>query len=101
MRQSDPKLSANVYLDQSQLPVQQFVNALPQLKTSATYTQIRAQISGAEGQNGAQAVATGVKAEHAKQPMFDGVSRVLSQGDGRKEMERAKGFEPSTLTLAT
>jgi integrase len=98
MRHSDPRLSATTYLDQSQLPIQAAITALPRL---AGYTQIRAQISGAEGQNGSQAVATVVNGKSEERPMFDGVRRVLSQGDAEKEMERAKGFEPSTLTLAT
>ena len=34
-------------------------------------------------------------------PVNGGVCRTLAEGDATGEMERAKGFEPSTLTLAT
>jgi hypothetical protein len=60
MRHSDIKLTAKVYTDESQLPIYDSIKGLPRLLGS---TQIRAQISGAEGQNGARPVASseGVK----------------------------------------
>lgn len=73
MRHSDMKLTAKVYTDETQLPIYEAIKGLPRLPG---YTQIRAQISGPAGQNVAQADAVG-------------------------KLERAKGFEPSTLTLAT
>src|SRR5580698_4710183 len=48
MRHSDIKLTAKVYTDESQLPIYDSIKGLPRLMDS---TQIRAQISGAEGQN--------------------------------------------------
>jgi integrase len=97
MRHSDIKLTAKVYTDEMQLPIYDSIKNLPRLG----YTQIRAQIPGAEGQNGSQAVATGEGNGSAKALGNDGLSRVLSHVVAEKEMERAKGFEPSTLTLAT
>ena len=63
--------------------------------------QIRAQISGAAGQDVAQAGAASEGKQSAETPVNGGVCHGLAQGDAVGEMERAKGFEPSTLTLAT
>ncbi len=54
MRHSDMKLTAKVYTDETQLPICDAIKSLPRL---GKYTQIRAQISGAEGRNVSQAVA--------------------------------------------
>ena len=53
---SDIKLTAKVYTDETQLPIYEAIKGLPRL---GDYTQIRAQILGAEWQNVAQPVATG------------------------------------------
>ena len=55
LRHSNIKLTSKVYTDETQLPIYEAVKDLPRLMG---YTQIRAQISGAERQNGSQAVAT-------------------------------------------
>jgi hypothetical protein len=49
MRHSDIKLTAKVYTDETQLPIYDSIKELPKLLPG--YTQIRAQISGSEGQN--------------------------------------------------
>ena len=64
-------------------------------------TQTRAQILGSEGQNVAQPVAVTEGNGSAKSLVNDGLWRTLAQVDAAKGLERAKGFEPSTLTLAT
>ena len=97
MRHSDIKLTAKVYTDEAQLPIYNAIKDLPRLMD---YTQIRAQISGSEGQNVAQAVASSEGKECAKIPINGGVCHGLTQGDASGKMERAKGFEPSTFTLA-
>ena len=97
MRHSDIKLTAKVYTDESQLPIYEAIKGLPRL---LGYTQIRAQISGVAGQNVAQPDASHEVREHAEEPVNGGVWRTLAQGDEDKKMERAKGFEPSTITLA-
>ena len=66
----------------------------------AGYTQIRAQISGAEGQSESRVVAAVKPEELTQHVATDAVGRVLSQVVAIKEVERAKGFEPSTFTLA-
>jgi len=85
------------YTDDKQLPIYESIKNLPRLG----YTQIRAQISGSEGQNVAQpdGASEGTKSE--KSPVNDGVCLGLAPLVAEMKMERAKGFEPSTLTLAT
>ena len=97
MRHSDFKLT-NAYTDERQLAGYEMLKGLPRL--DAGYTQIRAQISGAEGQNESRAVAA-VKTEELTQHLAaDAVGRVLSQVVAVTEVERAKGFEPSIPTFA-
>lgn len=81
-----------------QLPIYDAIKGLPRLQG---YTQIRAQISGAESQNVAHAVAVSEGNGSEKASVNGGVCHTLAQVDATGEMERAKGFEPSTLTLAT
>jgi len=97
MRHCDIKLTAKVYTDETQLPIYEAIKDLPRLKKC---TRIRAQILGAAGQNGSQPVAKVVEGETQQNPLPDGVCRGLSWSVAGKEMERAKGFEPSTFTLA-
>ena len=98
MRHSDYRLTMNTYTDERQLGGYEVLKNLPRL--DAGYTQIRAQISGAEGQNESRAVAP-VKPEELTQHLAtDAVCRVLSHVVAVKEVERAKGFEPSIPTFA-
>ncbi len=100
MRHSDIKLTAKVYTDETQLPIYDAIKNLPRLNTVPEYTQPYAQISGGRGQNVSRAVATDERAESDKSFENKGFCRGLSQSDAVGEMERAKGFEPSTFTLA-
>src|SRR5207302_2716995 len=59
-----------------QLPIYEAIKALPRL---LNYTQIRAQISGATGQNAAQADAANEGKESAKPSVNGGVWRVVTQ----------------------
>ncbi len=102
MRHSDMKLTAKVYTDETQLPIYEAIKSLPRL---GKYTQIRAQISGAEGRNVSQAVAT-VGGECGEQKADftseNGAScRLVSLPAPCGEGERAKRFELSTFSLAT
>jgi integrase len=98
MRHSYIKLTAKVYTDETQLPIYEAIKGLPRL---LDHTQIRAQISGAAGQNVAQRVASSEGNGHAETPVNGGVCRMLALAGAAGGLERAKGFEPSTLTLAT
>jgi len=97
MRHSDIKLTAKVYTDETQLPIYDAIQKLPRLEKC---TQIRAQISGPERQNGAQAVASGEGLKTLESIDNGGFCPTLSLPGAMKELERAKGFEPSTFTLA-
>jgi len=97
MRHSDVKLTVKHYADETQFPIYDSIKALPSL---LGYTQIRAQISGAEGQNGAVPVAIGESLKLPQTPIFAGAWQSVTGSDAVEKMERAKGFEPSTFTLA-
>jgi integrase len=86
------------YTDETQLPIYDSIKNLPRL---GKYTQIRAQILVPEGQNVAQRVATGEGTKSEKTLVNKGVCLGLTPLVAGSELERAKGFEPSTLTLAT
>jgi len=98
MRHSDIKLTAKVYTDETQLPIYEAIKGLPRL---GGCTQIRAQISGSDGQNVAQPVAAREGTQSDKTLVNDGVCLGLAPLVAKMKLERAKGFEPSTLTLAT
>ena len=85
MRHSDIKLTAKVYTDETQLPIYDSIKNLPRL---SGYTQIRAQISGAEGQNVAQADAKNEGAETAK-PIVNGGGLSRSGAFGRRKRSGA------------
>jgi integrase len=85
------------YTDGEQLPIYQAVKGLPPL---VGYTQIRAQILGAKEQNGAQPGAKPADSKSDKTIVNTGGLRGLAHCNAKGEMERAKGFEPSTFTLA-
>jgi hypothetical protein len=97
MRHSDIKLTTKVYTDETQLPIYDAIKGLPRL---FAYTQIRAQISGAAGQNVAQPGAAIEECKIAQVPVNGAVCHGLACCGAGDEMERAKGFEPSTFTLA-
>ena len=98
MRHSDIKLTSKVYTDETQLPIYDAVKKLPRL---GTYTQWRAQILGPAGQNLTRPGAGCEGMDSNKTLVNGGVCLGQAPLDAEKEMERAKGFEPSTLTLAT
>jgi hypothetical protein len=86
------------YTDETQLPIYDSIKNLPRL---GKYTQIRAQILVPECQNGTQPVAMGEGTETEKTFVNEGVCLGQTPLVAGNELERAKGFEPSTLTLAT
>ena len=86
------------YTDESQLPIYEAIKALPPL---LGYTQIRAQILGANGQIVAQSGATIEETKLAQVVANEAVCHDLAHCGAVVDLERAKGFEPSTLTLAT
>ena len=88
----------NGYTDETQLPIYDAIKNLPRL---GGCTQIRAQILVPEGQNVAQAVATGEGTKIDKTLTNGGNCLGLAPLVTEGKMERAKGFEPSTFTLAT
>ena len=100
MRHSDIKLTTKVYADEAQFPIYESIKNLPRLDAVPGYTQIRAQILGGNGQNGSRPVVAGEGSGHAVVIGNEPVSRRLAQPVAMGQMERAKGFEPSTFTLA-
>ena len=85
------------YTDDSQLPIYDSIKGLPRL---GGCTQLYAQISGLEGQNVAQPVAKSEGTEIQKTIDKDGLCPHLTLPVAVSDLERAKGFEPSTFTLA-
>ena len=92
LRHSDIKLTAKLYTDETQLPIYDSIKNLPRLD----YTQIRAQILGAEGQNVAQADAKTEGSETDKPLVNGGDCLGLAPLVVENEMERVKGIEPSS-----
>ena len=86
------------YTDEAQLPIYDSIKKLPRLLECI---QIRAQILGADGQNVTQPVAVSEGKKSDKPLVNDGVCLGLAPLVAEMKLERAKGFEPSTLTLAT
>jgi integrase len=78
------------YTDGTQFEIYEAVKGLPPM---LGYTQGRAQILGAAGQNGSQPVATIEGTKPAQVVVNEGVWRGLSHSDANGQMERAKGFE--------
>ena len=91
MRHSDLKLT-NRYMDDSQLAVSEELKRLPRIYDERA--QIRAQISGPEGQNVAQTDANGDGEDDENSPEKMGLRRTLTQGDAEIEVERVMGIEP-------
>jgi len=92
LRHSDIRLTAKVYTDESQLPIYDAVKELPPL---FDYTQIRAQISGAAGQNLLHADAKS-EGNDAVEPAGSKVDRrMLTHAVPSGQMAVREGFEPS------
>jgi integrase len=92
LRHSDIRLTSKVYTDESQLPIYEAIKNLPRL---VNYTQIRAQISDAEG-----CVATQPDAKSGEEKGVEAIDsetlrRVLAHVVARGQKERVKGIEPS------
>lgn len=94
LRHSDIKLTAKVYTDESQLPVYDAVKGLPRLFDN---TQIRAQISGADGQHVSHADAKGEGQNGAEHEGRLVSGRVLTLPVVWGQNERVKGIEPSSV----
>ncbi len=92
LRHSDIKLTAKVYTDESQLPIYEAIKSLPRLSDS---TQIRAQISGARGQNVSQAVGKAKNKKTAISRGKEAVWRELSLPVLTVQKAEPEGFEPS------
>jgi integrase len=86
------------YTTEAQLPIYEAVKGLPPL---LGYAQIRAQILGAKGQNGAHSGTASEEIKPSQVVVNEAVCRGLAHCGAGVDLERAKGFEPSTLTLAT
>jgi hypothetical protein len=100
MRHSDPKLTAGAYTDQNLLPYREAIEKLPWFQGSlAKVSQIGAQISDSEGHFVSQADASNRPGKTSKATENKGFSRTLSQGDKRRQMVRAAGFEPATPSV--
>jgi integrase len=69
MRHSDIKLTAKVYTDEMQLPIYDAIKNLPRLDAVPGYTQIRAQISGGNGQNGVATCRKRWRVKHSRNPL--------------------------------
>jgi integrase len=95
MRHSDIRLTSKVYTDEMQLPIYDAIKNLPRLDAVPGYTQIRAQISGVEGQNGSHPDANNGGSNTHETLVNRGVCHVLSQPVTSCQMERVKGIEPS------
>ena len=93
MRHSDLKLTTNRYSDDTQFEMHEALRRLPRL--SGERALIRAQISGAEGQNVAQADANDSGFRYEDKTVKTGLSRTVAQGVATNEMERVMGIEPT------
>jgi integrase len=99
MRHSDIKLTSKVYTDEMQLPIYDAIKNLPRLDAVPGYTQIRAQISGVEGQNGSQPDAINGGSKVHKALVNSGVCHGLAEPVVTCQLERVKGIEASSLFL--
>ena len=96
MRHHDPSTTAKVYTDDSQLRVDEMVAELPALGCTLGC----AQISDAKGHSVTFPGVRVMRVETAKKPDFNEKNPDFTEEIGRGKMEREKGFEPSTFTLA-
>jgi len=94
MRHSDLKLTTNRYSDDTQFEMHDALRKLPRL--SGESAQIRAQISGAEGHNVAQADANDSGFNHGDDTGKTDASRTVAQGVATNEVERVMGIEPTS-----
>lgn len=98
LRHSDMKLTSKVYTDERQLPIYDTVKVLPRL---AEHTQIRAQISGAEGQNLSQDDASNGKGSEPLEADNDSLRRDMTVPVASVEMAVRGGFEPPVAFWTT
>ena len=130
MRHSKPDLTANVYTDPKLLDVAGALNALPLLSLNPPEKPQSGKATGTDGaahQNSASAIALPIAPATGQTSIFGGTAVQKSGKSGRPEVngemqksairvnkngsqstldyepsfKRAKGFEPSTFTLAT
>jgi hypothetical protein len=80
----------HAYTDGTQLPIYEAMKGPPPM---LGYTQIRAQILGAEGQNGAQPGVASKGKKLAQAVVNEAVCRGLAHCGAGGDLERAKGFE--------
>jgi len=97
MRHRDPATTAKVYTDDTLLMAEQVVKGLPAL---GGCTHGYAQISVGTGQNLSVPVAPMPRAGDTENPGKIGENRGFRGHPEEEKLERAKGFEPSTFTLA-
>ena len=89
--------TAKVYTDDTLLMAEQVVKGLP---TLGGCTHGYAQISVGTGPKLSVPVAPGLRARDAENPGNNGENREVGGHPEEEKLERAKGFEPSTFTLA-
>jgi len=99
LRHSDIKLTSKVYTDETQLPIYDALKTLPRLMGGCT--QIRAQISGAEGQNGSLAVATNGENQISEPADNEAASRDMTVPVALCRKPVREGFEPSVAFWTT
>ena len=80
MRHSDRRLTDQVYLDTSLLPLQETMRSIDGF---ASLTQILTHISGKTCHLGSRVGETGEEGETAGSPLTEGFGRSLTQPDGR------------------
>ena len=104
MRHSDMKLTAKVYTDESQLPIDDAIKELPRLGAAPKHTHIRAQISGTEGQDVSPSVTRNGGAKTLNTPVNGGARLEVAQvGEKsvvaeRERFELSRAFRPRTLS---
>jgi integrase len=99
MRHSDPKLTGKVYLTESMLPTKDAIRSLPALLVGEGYTQIRAQISGADSPQPSLPVAVGHGFMLMQPVGVGGVWHAVSQAVASGGMVGPTGLEPVTKGL--
>jgi len=102
LRHSDPRLTANIYTDVTQLPTFEAVTSLPRFSRAEgksdgqrvqKYTQLDSQSTDAPRHNEARSGTIADRAEVSKVPVKQRVSRVLSFADAYSQSLRAEGIE--------
>ena len=96
MRHSDRRLTDQVYLDTSLLPLQETMRSI---EGNTKWTQIWTQISGKTCQLGSQTGETGEEGEIAGSPLIVGSGRSLMQPDGRLRWRDRRESNPNRHVL--